>query len=291
MMLSATLDSRPSTDLLTGSEEEILAALIAYISGRTNHAKSNLVNSLSKLLVVSYHVGGNQAAKEIKTAGPLGLEGLDPVLEKLGKNLDGTFGSMSGELTDGIKNGIREGWTYGHIKEDIAAKITNGWGKSITFNSVGQVRSAIQVNPDGTMKRIKVTIERPVTLSTDTYAETLTRTSMKSAYAQGHLTRYENAGYEGWVYLSVADERTRPRHLALHGRVFLYGTPQEEMAREVMREHRCRCRPKAWFNNPKLDTPPDEYHQERMAWARQALDENADEISDDDKSFLTKIAK
>lgn len=289
MMLSVTSDYRPM-DLLSGQEEEILAALIAFISQRSDQAKTGLVKSLSKLLVVSYHVGADRAAREIGTKGTLGIEGLNPVIKRLGAHLDGTFGSLSGELTDAIEGGIRQGWSYDHVTKEVAGKLKGKWGKDITFNSVGQVRRSVQIDPNGSMKWIEKTITKPITLPADTYAETLTRTIMKSAYAQGHYARYEDAGYSGWVYLSVADERTRPRHLALHGRVFQFGTKDDEMAREVMKEYRCRCRPKAYFGDPKLDTPSEAYHKERAAWAQQALGELPDGDKEGDQAkFLQAV--
>jgi len=260
-------------DLTSVREDAALKALIEYIEQRTDTAKQNLGSVLSQLITTSYLIGGDKAAREIGHRGPLGLQGLDSVVEKLGTHLDSTFGNLSGELTGIIRGGMQNGWSYDHVQQALADKIKAGWGKTITFKSMGQVRDSVQVNPDGTMKWIKTTIERPVTLTADTYAETLARTSMKQAYVAGHWTRYQDAGYPGWVYVSVADERTRPRHLALHGQVFLFGTPEEAMARSVMAEYNCRCRPKAYFDDSKLDRPDDEYATERKDWSTQTFDE------------------
>ncbi|MDD1695110.1 MAG: minor capsid protein [Methanoregula sp.] len=272
-MISPAISGSRSVSLASTREEAVLKALIEYINQRTDEAKQNLSKVLSQLITTSYLIGGDKAAREIGHRGPLGLQGLDPIVEKLGTHLDSTFGNLSGELTGIIRGGMQNGWSYDHVQQALADKIKAGWGKTITFNSVGQIRNSIQVNPDGTMKRIKTTIERPVTLTADTYAETLARTQMKQAYVAGHWTRYQDAGCPGWTYISVADERTRPRHLALHGRVFLYGTPEESMAREVMSEYRCRCRPKAYFGDPKLDTPDEEYAAERKDWSTQTFNE------------------
>ena len=272
MILPISSVSR-TADLLSVYEEEILAALIGYITQRTDQAKQNLVSVLSKLISTSYYMGGDRAAKEIGHQGPLGLAGLDPVMERLGTSLDTTFGSMSGELTDIIKGGIRNGWSYDHVQQSLAEKLRGGWGDSIKFDSTGTVRKIVTVGPDGKLSWGKKTITQSVTLPTDVYADTLARTSMKQAYTAGHFAQYEDAGYEGWVYLSVADERTRPRHLALHGRVFLFGTSEEEMARKVMEEHNCRCRPKAWFNNVKWDRPESAYAAERKDWSTKTFDE------------------
>jgi len=273
MMLSAISGSKSAVDLASAREDAVLKALIEYIENRTDEAKRNLTQVLSQLITTSYLIGGDKAAREIGHRGPLGLQGLESVAETLGTHLDTTFGNLGGELTGVIRGGLQQGWSYDHVQQALADKIKAGWGKTITFNSVGKVRDSIQVNPDGTLTRIKTTIERPVTLTADTYAETLARTSMKQAYAAGHWTRYQEAGCPGWTYISVADERTRPRHLALHGRIFLFGTDEEAMAREVMAEYNCRCRPKAFFGDPKLDGPDDEYAAERKDWSTQTFDE------------------
>ncbi len=268
MTLSVTSVSN-LVDLLSPHEEEALAALIAFIERRTDQTKENLVKALSRILTVSYYVGADRAAKEIGTKVPLGVEGLDPVIERLGTHLDKTFKSLSGELTDSIKAGIKGGRDYETVKKALSEKITAGWGKSITFNNVGEVRKTVFVNPDGSMRWVKKEITRPITLPTDTYSETLARTSMKQAYIHGHFARIISAGYDGWEYRSVADERTRPRHLALHGRVFLFGTKEEAMAREVMSEYNCRCKPLPYPSGKTQEA----YASERADWSRQTFDE------------------
>lgn len=256
------------------TDEEVLRALSDYISKRTDQARQNLISILSQYVSTAYFLGGEVAAKEIGSrTGPLGIQGLQSVIGKLGPHLDNTFGALGSELTDTINAGLRSGWSFDHVKKALAEQINGGWGKTISFDNVGQVRKIVNVSPNGSLTWVKREISQKVTLPSDVYAETLARTTMKQAYSEGHFARYEGAGCPGWVYISVADERTRPKHLALHGRVFLFGTDEEAMAREVMAEYNCRCRPKAYFDDPKLDTPAEEYHQERAAWAKQALDE------------------
>jgi len=289
-MISSTSSVSRTVDLLSSLEEQILQDLINYITQRTNRAKSNLIDTLSKLISTAYFIGGDRAAKEIGGyQSPLGMGGLDPVIEKLGTTLDTMFGSMSSELTDIIKGGIRDGRSNDHVRKALAEKITSGWGKSIKFDSTGTVRKSVKVAPDGSLSWEEKTITQSITLPTEVYADTLARTSLKQAYAGGHFAQYEQAGYPGWIYISVADERTRPTHLALHGRVFLFGTEEEQMARKVMAEYNCRCRPKVYFGDPKLDRPDEEYRAERRKWARQALDES--EVDDEEKQkFLEEIA-
>lgn len=253
-----------------------LDSLLQYVQQRMDTTKRNLISSISRDLVTAYHMGGGRAVKQLGPGhrGPMDLQGLNPIVDKLSVHLDETFGSMGAELTDIIKQGLRDGWTYEKVQQALAEKIQSGWGKEITFDSVGQVRRTVQVAPNGALSWTETTISRPVTLPADAYAETLARTTMKQAYAAGHFDQYENAGRTGWRYLSVADERTRPHHLALHGRVFIIGTPEEEMARQVMSEYNCRCRPVPWFDDPAADTADSVFTEQRQQWAQQAIDED-----------------
>jgi len=276
---------------MNSMESGVLDALIEYIQNRTNQAKEKMVSVLSQYISTSFYLGADKAAKEIGGAPvALGIRGLDPIIAKLGPHLDQTFGGLGNELTDIIKGGLKNGLSYDKVQKALTEKISAGWGKNITFDNVGKIRKVVNVSPNGTLSWAKQTISRKVTLPADVYAETLARTTMKQAYAQGHFSRYEQAGYPGWVYTSVADERTRPKHLALHGRIFLFGTPEEEMAREVMSEYGCRCRPKAYFGDPKLDRPDEEYREERRRWAREALDDKSTELPDTHKKFLEEVA-
>lgn len=275
---------------MTSIDDEILKALAEYIQNRTMQTKENLVSILSQYISASFYLGGDRAGKEVGSTGSLGFKGLNPLIEKLGSHLDQTFGALGSELTNIIQDGLKNGWSNDHVQKALAEKIQAGWGKTITFDNTGQVRKVVKVSPDGTLSWTNQTITHKVTLPTNVYAETLARTSMKQAYAAGHFARYQEAGYPGWVYISVADERTRPHHLALHGRTFLFGTPEEEMAREVMSEYNCRCRPKAYYGDPELDRPDEEYREERRKWARQALDESEKGDDEEKQKFLEDIA-
>ena len=266
--------SQTLSESTTAPELLVLDNLLQFIEYHVDAVKSKLVSSLARDLTIAYHLGGKKAGKEIGVSGPLGLQGLEPIYARLGPILDKTFGSMGAELTNIIKAGLKNGSSYATVQKQLADKIRSGWGHYITFDNTGESRKVVRVSPSGKLSFVDATVTRPVTLSAETYADTLGRTAMKQAYAAGHFQRYQENGYKGWVYLSVCDERTRPWHLALHGRVFLFGSPEEAMAKQVMSEYNCRCRPAAWFDNASIDTPPSTYAAERKDWAEQALTEN-----------------
>ncbi|MBN2734737.1 MAG: minor capsid protein [Methanomicrobiaceae archaeon] len=271
-------------------EEEVLQALRNYIEQRTAEAKSNLISLLSQQITVAYLEGAARAATEVGDYEPVGLAGLDPVIESLAPRLDEAFGNLSGELTGIIDSGIRKNTSYIEVQRELQKVLKSGWGNTITFDSVGKTRRYVHVNPDGSLKWKEKVIKKKITLPTETYADTLSRTQMKSAFAYGHQQKYIESGREGWVYLCVSDERSRPHHVALHGRVFIFGTEESDMALEVMKDYNCRCRQKAWFNDSKLDKDPSVYEKQRKEWAKKALEELPESKKDGDiAKFLQNV--
>lgn len=75
---------------------------------------------------------------------------------------------------------------------------------------------------------------------------TVYQTNMQSAYMAGrYKAQLENADQRPyWMYVAILDNRTRPRHRALNGRVFRY----DDVAWETVyppNGYRCRCRVRA----------------------------------------------
>lgn len=260
---------------MTPDEDIALLALQKLIEAKTEAAKENTVKTLAKHLTIGYYFGAERGIKETRAKirpANVGIKGLDRIIDDLGPRLDDTFGNLSKDLTDVISTGIKDSLSYEEIRDNLRTKMKT-WGDAIPFENAGKTIEIIKVMPDGTMQRVKHTIARNVTLSIDTYAATLSRTATKRAYAAGHIEAYKAAGLEKWQYSSVADERTRERHIALHGQVFVIGSPESDMAFQVMSEHNCRCRPSPYFDDPNLDTPAEEWAKEKEEWAKSAMKE------------------
>ena len=218
----------------------------------------------------------------------IGVQGLDSVINELAPVLEDTFGFLAKELTDVTGEGIRNNLSYWQIKEQLQEKLKT-FGDRITFQRAGKYREVVKVSPSGKLRLVRKKIKRNITISTEKYADMLARTATKKAYALGHIEAYKAGNIRKWRYTAVADERTRPHHLALHGKVFEVGSHDEQLALKVMGEPNCRCRPVPFFDDPKYDTPDYVYEQEKKEWATKALDEIKNRESKKAK-YLRKLA-
>lgn len=266
-----------------------LSLLLFYVESKSEESRQRLVELLSRHITISYYAGVQKAVKDINAGiNPfsVGVEGLTGLIDELSSTLEETFGYMTKDLVDVIKEGIKRGESYLTIKEQLNEILTQ-FGKRIPFQRKGRIREIVKVYPDGRMRLIKQEIKKNITISTDSYARMLSRTVTKRAYVTGAIEGYKAAGINRWRYVSVADERTRPHHLALHGRVFTEGTAESEMAKRVMSEPNCRCRAVAYLGG-RIDAEKERYIEEKKRWAKQALDEIGDRQTKR-REFLEKM--
>ena len=273
---------------MTPEERRQLKASKTLIESKVEAAKTTTGEALAKQVTVSYYLGAEAGIKETKStlkAANVGTKGLDAVINDFGPRLDDTFGFLEKDLTNIITDGISNNESFEKISADLQEKMKT-WGDEIPFENAGKTIDVVKVNPDGTTSIEKHTITRNVTLPIDTYADTLSRTATKEAYAAGHIQSYKDAGLEKWQYSSVADERTRERHIALHGKVLTIDSAESDRAFQVMSEHNCRCRPVPFFDDQELDTPPEEIAEEKEQWAKDAIDETTNA---DSKAFLDEV--
>lgn len=85
-------------------------------------------------------------------------------------------------------------------------------------------------------RRVKPTIE-----ATDSTIERNFRTSSKRAYLDGVDKVTNKKTFPFVKYVATKDNRTRPTHRAMDGRVIEIGTPEYDQAVELQREYNCRC--------------------------------------------------
>lgn len=164
-----------------------------------------------------------------------------------------------------IKDQVAKGGSDAIIGDEIRAYADGIWGGSetVTIDRTGQTRTIIEVGKDRTLKKVEKEITRAYTTTVDTYADMLARTSTHAAYEDGRAAAYQEEGLEMWRFAGPVDERSRPDHSALVGEAYTYGTPESNMALSLMHEPNCRHRAIPYFNDPDLDTPPEEYEKQK----------------------------
>lgn len=268
-----------TVNLVSPLEEQELRILETLILDKTAQSQQRAVEILSRHLTNCFNIGADDAFKETgDTARVLAVNTKSLttlVAEEVAPALNEAYGFMARDLTDIINNGIRENLTAAQISSSLEETLRTTFGEQIHFDRVGQTKKAVEVLPSGKMRLIEQKIKRPYTAKVGNYADVLARTNVKDAYALGHTEGYKSAGLESWRYSSAGDERTRPRHLALHGEVYVIGSEQEGLALQVMGEALCRCRPTAFFDDPKRDTPKEVFQKQKQDRANIWLDEKA----------------
>ncbi len=164
--------------------------------------------------------------------------------------------ALGKQLEMRLKEVINIGGGYEDIKRNMRPYIEEVFGPNgVTIDRTGQTRQVIEVLGDGSLRRIEKSITQPYSASIETYSDMLSRTVTHQAYSRGRAEGYKSKGMNKWRYIAVQDERVRPEHLAMHGRVFEIGSDEEGMALELMSEPNCRCRQIPYFDDEKLNTP------------------------------------
>lgn len=164
-----------------------------------------------------------------------------------------------------IQNEAENGGTEELIKEDIKTYAEGIWGGSenVIIDRTGQTKTIIEVGKDLVLRQVEKEITRAYVVSLNTYAEMLARTSAHGSYEDGRAAAYQEEGLEMWRFSGPVDERSRPDHSALVGQAFTYGTPESEMALQLLHEPNCRHRAIPYWNDPELDTPQEEYERQK----------------------------
>lgn len=132
--------------------------------------------------------------------------------------------SIRGELDSALANGL----TLSQFKQNLEPRLKalGWWGKQVIER------------PDGTGQIVNV--------SSPHRLETIYRTNMQSSYMAGRyrdfIANADNRPY--WMYVAVMDERTRPAHAALNGKVFRFDDPIWDSCWPP-NGYNCRCRVRA----------------------------------------------
>ena len=176
------------------------------------------------------------------------------------------FNAHLGEqLKDKARGLLGQNKGYADIRKEIldyTDAIFDG-SEQVVIDRTGQTRKVIEVTKTGKLKEVDKVITKPYVTNTQAYADMLSQTAIHAAFEEGRASEYQRMGFKKWRYISVCDERSRPDHCALTGRVFEYGTTESDMALQLMHSPNCRCRSVAYFNDPSLDTRESFYDEQK----------------------------
>ncbi len=114
------------------------------------------------------------------------------------------------DIREAVDSAIAEGKTFSQFRKELEPKLRakGWWGKQ-------------KIIDPKTGKAVEAWLGTPWRL------KTIYRTNLQSAYMAGHYKQaMEVAEYfPYWRYLAVLDQKTRPSHRALHGKIFRYDDP------------------------------------------------------------------
>jgi SPP1 gp7 family putative phage head morphogenesis protein len=198
----------------------------------------------------------------------------------------GAFNDEIGStLETAVKGWVNDDLSYSEIKTNLKPFVNEVFGPDgkVVIDNVGKKRTIIEVEKDGKLRRVEKTITHKYTTNPDAYAEMLGQATSHNAFEAGRSAKYQDLGFGKWQYISVGDERTRAKHLALSGLVFEFGTDQSNMAEEVMREPRCRCRKLPFLDDPEFDLSDDVFEKQK-ADAGLRFDDDKKEWAVDEKN-------
>ena len=263
------------------TNREKLLRLKEMMRDRINTLVNNILFvTLEPLMTTAAENSVNTALREVVTQRKV-TEGARPEIKKIvdaarekitANQIAGLTDALTADVFGIIDSGLSHNVRYEKVAEDVSRYLeSTEYGNLLHFNNVGNTYEAVRISPDGKLSLETKVIRRRMTLSVRAYVATLAHTAVKGVTSAAQIETYKVNNCAGWVYNCVSDERSRPTHIALHGRHFVYGTEESDLALKVMQDYNCRCRPSAWFNDTELDTPEAVYEQERQDRANSAL--------------------
>lgn len=211
--------------------------------------------------VASYYKAGNDDIKKSNLT-----KTQQATISKISAEHFGYMAEFDKALGETLKENVkkifeREGG-FGDVKQEILQHVDDVFtGKeNITINHVGQRRTVLNVDKHGNLYQTEKVIQQPYTTTPEAYADMLSRTASHRALERGRADALGKM-FGKWRFAGGADERSRPWHTALLGKVYEYGTPESDMALSILGEPNCRHTAIAYFDDPDLDTPQEFYQQ------------------------------
>lgn len=173
--------------------------------------------------------------------------------------------TMGNQIKDKAIEILKQEGGYAEVKKELVKYVNDVFdgNENIIINNIGKKRIEIKLDKDGKLYKVEKEITNEYHTNPQAYADMLSRTSTHKAWERGRASEYQKIGFPGFIITGPSDERARPWHVALLGKVFYWGTEQADLAMEVLGEPNCRHRITPYFDDPKLDTPQSFYDRQK----------------------------
>ena len=236
--------------------EEELNSIIndAIVAITLEHSKILATN----LLV--YYKAGADSVRKTKLS-PLQYAAIDKLTKEHFGYLAEFNQAVGNQIRDKAKTILANNGGYDAIKKELIPYIEDiAIGKEqVIIDNRGKMRTVIGMDKEGKLYKTEVEITHVYKTNINAYAETLSRTSIHTAWEDGRHDEYRRMGFKRWRFLGPLDERARPWHSQCVGNIYEYGTEQSSLAEMLLREPNCRHRSIPIYDDPALDTPQEVY--------------------------------
>ena len=245
-------------------ELEFIEKEIDLLITRINAAQAE---ALSLRIAAAYIAGSRSITSTIYSSDKKKLSDLqERAIKRLSAEHFGYIHEFNNTMGEQLKDKARELLQQEKGYKDIAdytRQVLDG-SENVVINHVGQTRKIIQIGKDGKLRQVEKTITRPYITNTKAYSDMLARTATHTAWEEGRAAQYQKMGFKMWRFAGPIDSRSRPDHAAVVGNVYEYGTPESDLAQQLLHEPNCRHRQIVFFNDPDLDTPQEFYDKQKQ---------------------------
>lgn len=258
-------------------EEDWLIQILAEMLADSTITRDSAVLAMTQIIRDAYSAGLRTLDTAIDVDPLLTQTSINTAAKSMSARTGQIWDQMDQQISDTLLAAIKSGKSYDDTMAAVNQLLTGSWGETVDFDNVGNTRHRVKVLPDGTMQWEEHKITRKAHFATDAYADNISRTVVHESWNAAHHDQQRSIGLTKWVYHAVNDAATRPEHLALHGKVIRYDSPEDAMAQAVMEEPNCRCRAGPYWDDPEFDTDPDIYDRQTVRAAEKARDEVEDD--------------
>ncbi len=269
------------------TEKQKLLDNLAEALATSESSRQDAIDRMSDIIRKAYSVGLQMGLPLVAVDPLITEQSIQQAISSMSSRVGYIWDSMDEQLINTITDGIKAGKSYDSVAADVDTLIRGSWGDTVPFDNTGNVIRRVRVTPDGKMSWENHTITRGTTLSTEAYAENLSKTVVHESWNKARDDQYDRIGLEEFVYSAVGDGATRPTHLAMHGKVIARGSSEEQMADSLMAEYNCRCIKIPYWDDPELDTDPQKWEDEKIKAAQAIRKDIPDGTPDAD--FLDEI--